>query len=66
MLLSAGLGHVELLEVFLKDDDGIPDEEVGKVGGQAVVHAAVHELDLDVLVDDEVRIKILGSEPRVG
>lgn len=46
------LGHVELLEVFAKDDDGVADEEVGEMGGEAVVHAAVEELLLDEGVDD--------------
>lgn len=60
------LGEVELLQVFVEDDDGVADEEVGKVGGEAVVHAAVEELLLDVLVDDEVLVEVLGAEAGVG
>lgn len=60
-----GFGEVEGLEVFGEDDDGVADEEVGEVGGEEVVHAAFDEAILEVFVDDEVGVEILGSETRV-
>lgn len=52
VLEVVGFGEVEGFEVFGEDDDGVADEEVGEVSGEAGVHAAVHELLFDVLVND--------------
>ena len=52
---------IELLEVFGKDDDGIADEEVSKVGGKTFVHAAFNELLLDFRVNYEVGVEVLFS-----
>ncbi|KAF4508257.1 hypothetical protein G6O67_004663 [Ophiocordyceps sinensis] len=59
------LGKVKLPEVLGEDDNGVADEQVGKVRGEAVVHAAVEQLGLDIGVDDEVRVQVLVAQPRV-
>lgn len=61
-----GFGQVEGLKVLVEDDDGVADEEVREVIGEAFVHAAVHELLLDVLVDDEVGVAVLAAKACVG
>lgn len=57
-----GFGEVEGFEVFGEDDDGVADEEVGEVRGEAGVHAAVHELLFDVLVDDKVGVEVFFAQ----
>lgn len=59
------LGEVEGFEVFGEDDDGVADEEVCKVRGEAGVHAAVHKLLFDVGVDHEVGVEVFFAETRV-
>ena len=34
---------IQGFEIFVKDDDGITDEEVGEVRGESVVHTAIEE-----------------------
>ena len=45
-------GEVQLFEIFGEDDDRVADEEMGEVGSEKGVHAAVHELLLDVRIGD--------------
>lgn len=59
------LSQVEFLEVLREDDNGITNEKMGEMSGQPVVHAAVQELLLDRLINNEIGIQILGAQPRV-
>jgi len=61
VLEVVGFGEVQLFEIFGEDDDGVADEEMGEVRCQEGVHTAVHELLLDVWVDDEVWVEVLFS-----
>ena len=56
-----GFIEVELVKVFGEDDEGVTDEEVGKMGGQKGVHAAGNEASVDGGVDDEVGIVVLRA-----
>lgn len=58
-------GKVELFEVFGENDNGVADEKVGEMSSKKGVHAAVHELLLDIRIEDKVRIKILLPKSRV-
>lgn len=55
-----GFGEIKFLEVFVKDDDGIADEEVGEVVREQVIHAACNETLLEVFIDDQIGVEILG------
>lgn len=54
-----GFREVEVFEVFGEDYDGIADEEMGKVRGEEVVHAAFDEALFDVLVYNKIGVEIL-------
>lgn len=58
-------GEVQLLQVFSEDDDRVTDEQVCEVRGEHRVHTAVHELLLDVGVEDEVRVEVFFAQARV-
>ena len=58
VLEMVGFSKVQLFEIFGEDDDGVPDEEVGKVSGEEGVHAAVHEMLLDIGINDEVWVEV--------
>lgn len=47
-----GFGEIKLLEVFVEDDDGVADEEVGEVRGEEIIHAAFYQALLEILIDN--------------
>ena len=52
VLKVVSFGEVQLFEIFGEDDDRVADEKMGEVGSEEGVHAAVHELLLDVRIGD--------------
>lgn len=57
--------QVQRLEIFGEDHDGIPNEEMGKVCGEEIVHSAIHESLLDILIHHEIGIEIFLSQTGV-
>ncbi len=53
---------VEGFEIFGEDDKRVADEEMGEMGGEKVVHAAVQKLLFELLVDDQVWIHVLRAK----
>ena len=60
-----GLVEIQLLKVFLEDNNGIPDEEVSEMGSKAIIHATLKKLALDVRVEDQIGIEVFIPQPRV-
>ena len=60
-----GLVEVELLEILLENNNRVANEEMGEVGGEAIIHTAVHELVFDVFIDDQIGVKVFLTKSRV-
>jgi len=65
VLEVVGLGEVQFLQVLGKDNDRVPDEEMGKMSGKPVVHATSEKTVLDGFVNEEVRVQVLFPQSRV-
>ena len=59
VLKMVGLCEVQRLEILCEDDNGVSDEEMSKVRGEEIVHSAIDQSLFDVLVNDQVGVKIL-------
>lgn len=57
-------GEIEVLKVLGEDDEWVADEEVGEMGSEEGVHAAIDETSMKGGVDYEVRIVMFG--PKAG
>lgn len=48
--------QVKLFEVLVEHNDRIADEEMGKVGGEKIVHTASKKALFEVFVDNEIGV----------
>ena len=46
--------QIQRLKVFFKDDDGVPNEQVGEMSGKSVVHTTSDQLHLNIFIDDQI------------
>ena len=57
--------EVELLEIFLEDDDRVADEEMSEVGGEWLIHATLKEPLLELGMHYEIWVEVFLAEARV-
>lgn len=56
------LPHIVLVNLFREKTDGVPDEKVGQVLGQVLVHLTVQQLLFNLLVYDNRNVIVPATE----
>jgi len=54
--------EIKGMEIFREDDNRVADEEVGEVGGEEGIHAAVHEVLFYIWIDYEIWVEVFFAK----